>query len=57
MDLKDKNNDLLAHDIYATAEILHNYCMDYLNESRRICTMTVLTEYLLTLSDELCKRF
>ena len=56
MDLKDKNNDLLAHDIYA-AEILHNYCMDYLNESRRICSMTVLTEYLLTLSDELCKRF
>lgn len=57
MKSKHKFEDQLAHEIKDIVIILNKYCECYEQENREIETITVLTEYLLTLSCELCSRY
>lgn len=53
----EKYEDQLAHDIRDAAEILYVYCEKHEQDNYEVAVVTTLTEYILILSKELCKRF
>lgn len=57
MELYDRNESLLANDIYAVAQLLKAYCEKYADDIYEICIMTIFIELLSSLSKELCSRY
>ena len=54
---QEKYEDQLAQDIRDAAEILYVYCEKHEQDNCEVAVATTLTEYILILSKELCKRF
>ena len=53
MELSDRDESLLANDIYAVAKFLQAYCEKYADDIYEICIMTIFIDLLSSLSKQL----